>query len=62
MCVVALFVTGCRIVLFVYMNNILIIFHPDYKNDTLNLTDIIYLHFEFCFKEEGDIFIGIKIL
>ena len=53
---------GCGIVLLIYVDDILIVFHLDYKDDTLNLADAICLHFKFHFKGEGDVFIGIKIL
>ena len=53
---------GCRIILLIYVDNILLIFHLNYKNDTLHLANAIHLHFEFHFKGEGDVFIGIKIL
>ena len=54
--------TSKGIILMVYVDDILLIHHPDHLDEANQVAASLEAHYELHYEGEGDIFLGVKIV
>lgn len=54
--------TGKGVILMVYVDDIILAYHPDHHHDARSVADLLKERYELRYEGEGDVFLGIKII